>query len=57
LKKANKVDGETMEAHIINLFGFTLKHSISEWEKAMFKTIQIALLKNWNKHFASDSKL
>ncbi len=26
-------------------------------EKTMFKTIQIALLKSWNKHFANDSKL
>jgi hypothetical protein len=26
-------------------------------EKTMFKTIQITPLKNWTKHFASDSKL
>jgi hypothetical protein len=30
-KKAIKVNGETMEANIINLFGFTLKDSISKW--------------------------
>jgi hypothetical protein len=25
--------------------------------KTVFKTIQIVLLKNWNKHFESDSEL
>jgi hypothetical protein len=30
-KKAIKVNGETMEANIIDLFGFTLKDNISEW--------------------------
>jgi hypothetical protein len=32
-KKAIKGNGETMEANIINLFGFTLKDNISEWGK------------------------
>jgi hypothetical protein len=35
----------------------TLTSNIFEWEKTMFKTIQIALLKSWNKHFASDLEL
>ncbi len=30
-KKAIKANGETMEANIINLFGFTLRDSIFEW--------------------------
>jgi hypothetical protein len=30
-KKAIKINGETMEANIINLFGFTLKNNILEW--------------------------
>jgi hypothetical protein len=30
-KKAIKVNGEIMEANIINLFGFTLKNNISKW--------------------------
>ncbi len=30
-KKAIKANGETVEANIINLFGFTLKDSIFEW--------------------------
>jgi hypothetical protein len=30
-KKAIKANGETMEANIINMFGFTLKDSIFEW--------------------------
>jgi hypothetical protein len=55
-KKAIKVNGETIESNIINLFGFTFKDNIFEWEKITFKTIQTILLKNWSKHFASDSK-
>jgi hypothetical protein len=31
IKKAFKVNGETVEADIINLFGFTLKDCIFEW--------------------------
>jgi hypothetical protein len=30
-KKAIKANGEIVEANIINLFGFTLKDSISKW--------------------------
>jgi hypothetical protein len=30
-KKAIKANGETMEANIINLFGFTFKNNIFEW--------------------------
>jgi hypothetical protein len=30
-KKAIKVNSEMMEVEIINLFGFTLKDSISQW--------------------------
>jgi hypothetical protein len=30
-KKAIKANGETVEANIINLFGFTLKDNIFEW--------------------------
>ncbi len=36
-KKAIKANGETMEADIINLFGFTLKDSILEWGKNYVK--------------------
>jgi hypothetical protein len=31
LKKAIKANGETMEADVINLFGFTFIDIISEW--------------------------
>jgi hypothetical protein len=34
-KKAIKVNGETMEVDIINLFGFTLKDNIFEWGKKL----------------------
>jgi hypothetical protein len=30
-KKAIKANGETMEADIINLFGFILQNNILEW--------------------------
>jgi hypothetical protein len=30
-KKANKANGEILEANIINLFGFTLRDNIFEW--------------------------
>jgi len=30
-KKAIKIDGETVEVDIINLFGFTFKDNIYEW--------------------------
>ncbi len=55
--KAIKSNGETVEANIINLFGFTLMDSISKWGATMFKTIQIAHLKSWSKHSISDSEL
>jgi hypothetical protein len=55
-KKAIKANGETMEANVINLFCFTFKIFLNG-EKILSKTIQIAFLKSWNKHFASDSKL
>jgi hypothetical protein len=32
-KKAIKANREIMEVNIINLFGFTLKDNIFEWEK------------------------
>jgi hypothetical protein len=41
-----KANGETVEVNIINLFGFTLGDNIFEWEKIMFKTIKITLLKS-----------
>ncbi len=31
LKKTMKVNGETMEANITNLFGFILRENILEW--------------------------
>jgi hypothetical protein len=33
LKKAIKTIGEMMKVDIINLFGFTLRDNISEWEE------------------------
>jgi endo-1,4-beta-mannosidase len=45
-EKTIKANGKTMEANIINMFGFTFKDNIFKWEKTTFKTIQIALLKN-----------
>jgi hypothetical protein len=33
LKNTIKANGETVEANIINLFGFTLQNSILEWGK------------------------
>jgi hypothetical protein len=30
-KKVIKINGEMVEANIVNLFGFTLRDSISEW--------------------------
>jgi len=56
-KKIIKVNGETMEVDIINLFGFTLRDTSLNGVKNVFKTIQTARLKSWNKHFASNSKL
>jgi hypothetical protein len=44
-----------MEANIINLFSFTFKNNISKWGENYIRNIQIALLKSWNKHFASES--
>ncbi len=35
-----------MEVDIINLFGFTFKDNIFEWDENIFKIIQIAHLKN-----------
>jgi len=32
-KKAIRVNGETMEAEIINLIGFTLQNNISKWSE------------------------
>jgi hypothetical protein len=32
-KKATKTNGEIMEVDVINLFGFTLRDSISKWGK------------------------
>jgi len=36
-KKPIKANGETMEANIINLFGFTLEDSIFEWGENYFQ--------------------
>ncbi len=57
LKKAIKINGEIMGAHIINLFSFTFRDNIYEWVKSTFKTIQVALLKSWSKHFVTDLEL
>jgi hypothetical protein len=32
-KKVIRASGETMEANIINLFGFTLQGNISKWDE------------------------
>jgi hypothetical protein len=56
-KKAIKANGQTMEVDIIDLFDFILKDNTLNGKKTMFNTIQIALLKSWNKHYASNSKL
>ncbi len=55
-KKAIKTNGETMDnnANIINLFGLLLRIIYLKGVKTMFKTIQTALLKSWNKHFVSN---
>jgi hypothetical protein len=55
-KKAIKTNGEIMEIDIINwvlLSGIVSLNGV----KTTFKTIQTTLLKSWNKHFASNSKL
>jgi hypothetical protein len=52
-KKVIKANGETMEANIINLFGFTLRNNISYGVKILYKIILIAQLMNWSKHFTS----
>jgi hypothetical protein len=52
-KKAIKANGKIVEVYIINLLEIIYLHG----EKTLFKTIQIAHLKSWSKHFASDSKL
>ncbi len=56
-KKAIKANSETMEVDIIKLFGFIIKDNIYEWGETMFKTIQVTLLKSWNKHFVNNLKL
>ncbi len=53
-KEAIKNNGETVEVDIINLFDFTLKNNTKNGVKILFKIIQIANLKNWNKPFAND---
>ncbi len=57
LKKAIKVNGETMEDDIINLFGFTFRDNISEWGEKYVRDHLNCTLKRWSKHFASDLKL
>jgi hypothetical protein len=55
-KKTIKANGETIEFDIINML-VSLSGILSfNGEKTTFKTIQIALLKSWNKDFVSDSE-
>jgi hypothetical protein len=56
-KKAIKVNGETMEINIINLFGFILIDNIFEWGENFVQNHPIVLVKSWSKHSANDSKL
>jgi hypothetical protein len=56
-KKAIKVNGEIMEADIINLFGFTFRNNIAKWVKVLFKTTQIAHLKSWSNYFVNNLEL
>jgi hypothetical protein len=56
-KNVIKANGETMEVDISTYLVLLLGIISLNGVKNMFKTIQIALLKSWNKHFASNSKL
>jgi methionine salvage enolase-phosphatase E1 len=56
-QKAIKANGEIVEVDIIILFGLFSRIIDLNGEKTMFKTIQNAPLKSWNKHFVNNSKL
>jgi hypothetical protein len=56
-KKAIKVKGEIVEVDIINLFGLLSRIISLNEVKTLFKTIQIAHLKSWNKHFINNLEL
>jgi hypothetical protein len=54
-KKIIKANGETVEAYIMNLFGFTLRDNILEWGKKIvqghhnftFKNLEQAIYKHF----------
>jgi hypothetical protein len=56
LKKGIKASGEIIKSDIINLFNLLLGIISLNGEKITFKTIQNALLRSWNRHFANSSK-
>jgi hypothetical protein len=52
-KKTIRDNGETMEADIINLFGFTLQDYISEWGENFVQYHLNCTFDELDKHFAS----
>jgi hypothetical protein len=40
-----RINGETVEVDIINLFGFILQYNILEWGKKLYNIILVALYK------------
>jgi hypothetical protein len=56
-KKAIKFNGEIVEVDISTYLVLLLERIFMNGERTLFKTMQIALLKSWNKHFASDSEM
>ncbi len=55
--KVIKANGDTMEADIINAFGFTLRDNISEWGENYVQNHPNCTFEDWSKHFANDLKL
>jgi hypothetical protein len=51
------INGEIVEANIINLFGFIFKDNIFEWDENFAQDHPSYTLKNWNKALVNNFKL
>jgi hypothetical protein len=56
-KNATKTNGEMVELTSLTYLVLLSRIIFMNGEKTICKIIQIALLKSWNKHFASSSEL
>jgi len=57
VQEHHQINGETMEANIINLFNCTFRDSTYEWGDNFAQDHPYCSLKSWNNHFASDLEL